>query len=69
MWIDSNHDGISSPHELQSLEAGNVGWMAVAFETVNRRDRWGNLFRLMSRFGVEGDRPRLFYDVSFASVP
>ena len=67
LWVDRNHDGISSPDELQAVQGSNIRWIGVAFEVVNRRDRWGNTFRFMSRFGVASTGghggTRLFYDV------
>lgn len=67
LWVDRNHNGISSPEELQAVQGSNIRWIGVAFEVVNRRDPWGNTFRFMSRFGMASGSghggTRLFYDV------
>ena len=66
LWTDSNHDGVSAPSELTSLETRDV----VAIRTAARRsaatDEHGNRFALVSvayvkTFGVV--RPILTTDV------
>jgi hypothetical protein len=66
LWFDRNHDGVSEPDELESLDARDVKEIDLNFMTVGKRDSQGNLFRFKSRveFGVTPHGVgRFVYDV------
>ena len=45
LWTDSNHDGLSELSELQSLEQVGIISINLAYKTLSRRDRYGNVLR------------------------
>jgi len=61
LWIDANHNGISEPGELHSLDSLGVTRISVNYTTAGRTDPFGNVFRYRAR--VNDDGPRLAYDV------
>jgi hypothetical protein len=68
LWTDRNHDGDSTPDELQPIAQSEVVSLGSDYRAVGKRDQWGNLFRYASEFGVEknGRRHRRpYYDVFF----
>ena len=73
LWLDRDHDGVSIPTELQRLSDTDLEWLDTAYRLVNRRDRWGNVFRYMAQYGVRNgasDRwqERPFYDAMLLST-
>jgi len=65
LWTDRNHDGRSTPDELQPVDGSVVTALETAHKFVGRRDRWGNTFRYMAHFrSAEGARAAC-YDVFF----
>jgi hypothetical protein len=48
LWLDANHDGISQPDELTTLEEGGVQSIDLDYVTLNRQDQHGNLLRYRS---------------------
>ncbi|HWM94402.1 MAG TPA: hypothetical protein VN493_26840 [Thermoanaerobaculia bacterium] len=73
MWRDSNHDGVSQPTELATLEAARILRIGLDYRRSNRTDRYGNEFRFMGKAWKEGrhgvERPILTWDVFFLAVP
>jgi hypothetical protein len=55
LWQDTNHDGISQPEELHTLQALGVDIIHLDYQKEGRRDRYGNLFRY--RALIEGHHP------------
>jgi hypothetical protein len=45
VWADENHNGISDPGEVLSLEAAGVMELSYDFHETRRRDAYGNEFR------------------------
>ena len=69
VWIDSNHDGISQPAELLSLDEAGIVDIELAYSESRRVDRYGNVFRYRGRARIR-DRSgnlhdRAIYDVFF----
>jgi hypothetical protein len=67
LWTDHDHDGISSPGELQPIAAA-VKSLSTAYHRVGRKDRWGNELVFQSAFRLlssAADEPRPYYDVFF----
>jgi hypothetical protein len=66
-WIDADHDGVSGPGELWSLEEVGVVGLDPQYVTQRRFDRHGNLFRYRSTAWREvpgaGSRVIQTYDV------
>lgn len=65
IWQDRNHDGMSAPDELLSLDAAGIAQLELAYRESGRRDRNGNLFRYRAKVVGEGDSRvgRWTYDV------
>jgi hypothetical protein len=68
LWEDANHDGISQPSELVTLDAAGVVRIDVRYRLSKRVDEFGNAFRykgncVVLRNGKEHDRN--IYDVFF----
>lgn len=63
LWTDRNHDGKSSPDELQPV-ASSLVTLDLRYHWSGRRDRFGNMFRYESSADI-GGIPRTIYDVFF----
>lgn len=73
IWTDRNHDGISQPGELKSLDEVGIRRVGLDYRRSHRRDRHGNELRFLGRawkMGRNGnERPVLTWDVFFVLVP
>lgn len=73
IWSDLNHNGLSEPQELMSLETAGITRIAVEYRRSNRTDRNGNELRFFGRAWRTGHRrvepPILTWDVFFRVVP
>jgi hypothetical protein len=74
LWTDRNHNGISEPSEIQSLDASGIVGIETDHRVVGRVDQYGNRFRYRSRVWVDtrtGQVPRQVYDVylQISSMP
>jgi hypothetical protein len=49
VWTDTNHDAVSQPSELRSLDAAGVHRLDTKYDELRRTDRYGNLFRFKAR--------------------
>jgi len=71
LWTDRNHDGTSSPDELQPIAGSSVIALETTYRPVGRKDQWRNEFRytahLRLREGESGESRRAYYDV-FLSI-
>jgi len=57
VWIDRNHDGVSQPDEIKTQADVGITEIYLSYQIVQRRDRYGNVFRYRSRVtGASGDR-------------
>lgn len=68
LWTDRNHDGASTPDELQSLASSAVTTLELDPALLGRRDQWGNQFRYMAHFRFRQpatETRRTYYDVFF----
>ena len=67
LWIDRDHDGVSSSLELQRVVDSVVTALQTNHTVVGRRDQWGNLYRYMAHFtlGRAAEPRRAYYDVFF----
>ena len=65
VWVDENHDGISQPAELHTLESVGVAAISLQYELSQTTDRYGNRFRLRSiiRDATGGEADTVIYDV------
>jgi hypothetical protein len=73
LWTDLNHDGVSQPGELRTLNAVGVRRIGLNYRRSNRTDRYGNEFRFLGRAWKVGPlghvRPILTWDVFFLVAP
>ena len=49
LWTDSNHNGISEPAELRSLDQAGIDVVELDYKLSSRSDRNGNLFRYRAK--------------------
>jgi hypothetical protein len=72
LWIDYNHNGMTDPGELLSLETAGVESIDLRYHKEKRVDRWGNAFRYRSSATLLNERGRRrrvdTYDVYFVRV-
>jgi hypothetical protein len=67
LWSDTNHDGVSQPNELVSLDAAGVVGISTSYHEGRRRDGAGNRFRYRGVILIQDANmrvhPRQTYDV------
>jgi hypothetical protein len=65
LWIDSNHNAISEPNELQALSDLSISSIELDYRESRRRDQLGNWFRYRARVATtgQGQAGRWAYDV------
>ena len=63
LWKDRDHDGVSTPAELESLEDAGIAVIELAYFSSSRRDRYGNTFRYSTRIWLKAGGRRLATDV------
>lgn len=68
LWIDWNHDGVTQSGELYPLEQWQLSSISLQFQTINRQDGYGNMYRLKAPCKV-GQQTRFGYDVYFTMKP
>ena len=49
LWRDANHNGVSEPEELHTLESLNVREFELDFKESNRADEFGNQFKYRAK--------------------
>ena len=73
LWTDLNHDGVSQPAELRSLNASGVRRIGLDYRRSHRTDRYGNELRFLGRAWKVDPlghvRPVLTWDVFFLIAP
>ncbi len=63
IWRDSNHNGISDPGELISLQEAGIQSISLSYTESGRVDKWGNRFRYRARVVSTGGADKWAYDV------
>jgi hypothetical protein len=65
LWVDRNHDGVSQPDELFTLNSKGIKSISLRFEESKKTDRFGNLFRYKGSIvnADESYNNRVIYDV------
>jgi hypothetical protein len=72
LWTDRNHDGWSTPDEIQPIANSTVAELSTEYRRIGRKDQWGNQFLFMSRFRFQrrdAEPQRTYYDVFFRIEP
>jgi hypothetical protein len=73
LWTDRDHDGISQPEELSTLDQAGLRRIGLDYRSSRRLDRHGNEFRFLGRAWKAGRsgglRPLLTWDVFFVVQP
>jgi hypothetical protein len=71
LWVDINHDGISQPGELHTLQEMGVYSISLDYSLSQRTDEFGNVFRYKAKInqGLNGepDVGKKAYDVFFVT--
>jgi hypothetical protein len=49
VWVDSNHDGVSQPEEILTLQEAGIVRLSYDYIETRRQDSHGNLFRYKSK--------------------
>jgi hypothetical protein len=65
VWVDENHDGISQPAELHTLDSLDIASIDLQYKEVKKVDEFGNIFRFRSsvRDSAGGETNKVTYDV------
>ena len=58
IWQDDNHNGVSEPSELKSLQELDVYRIDLQYELSNRVDQFGNAFHYRARIWDKGGQRR-----------
>lgn len=69
LWTDRNHDGRSTPSELERLSRSKVIALGLDYRRSGKKDRWGNEFRYQARLRMRRgstEIDRTYYDIYFA---
>ncbi|MFL6258652.1 MAG: hypothetical protein ACJ76Y_02970 [Thermoanaerobaculia bacterium] len=66
LWLDADHDGVSTPGELSSLAARNLTEIDLDYKEARRRDPQGNEFRYRAQVAFGDHRKSFAYDVFFS---
>ena len=69
LWSDENHDGSSQPPELVQLVESGVMSIGLDYKTINKKDRFGNLFRYLGVVEMDSGKKRHAYDVFLQVAP
>lgn len=65
VWQDKNHDGVSQPDELHTLESVGITGISLHYTLSQRKDQFGNIFRYRStiRSSDGSETSKFIYDV------
>jgi len=64
LWIDENHNGISEPNELHTLESMAIESFDLRYREDRRQDAFGNRFKYRARVGTADEKTgKWSYDV------
>jgi hypothetical protein len=70
VWVDQNHDGISQPEELLTMQEAGIQSIYLDYESTNRTDSNGNTFQgqsvVIRSQGLSGGS--WAYDVAFSTA-
>jgi hypothetical protein len=70
VWVDRNHNGISDPGELLTMQQAGIQSISLDFKLSKRTDAYGNAFRFRSKIVFTGGpraNDRYVYDVNLAA--
>jgi hypothetical protein len=68
LWVDANHDGVSEPGEILSLDDAGITSLRFDAHWTGRHDENGNVFRYQALY-TRGHSVRPYYDIYFVTRP
>jgi len=69
VWIDFNHDGVSQPAELHTLDELGITAISLKCTELQTVDGFKNDYRLKGRLTLKDGSKRSFYDVNLDTIP
>lgn len=64
IWIDANHNGVSEPNELHTLDELSISKVGISYTETQWVDQYGNRFRYRGKIWDEqGNEKEATYDV------
>lgn len=70
VWIDTNHNGVSEPGELHTLQDLGISKIGLTYQETPRIDQFGNQFRFKGSVWEEGGAEKdICYDVFLVKPP
>lgn len=63
VWVDTNHNGISEPGELLTLQQAGIQAISLSYSPSQWADAFGNIFRYSSQLRTNTSPNQVVYDV------
>lgn len=63
IWFDRNHDAITQPGEVVSVQDSGIASLSLSYQTIGKRDQHGNEFRYRGDVKMFDGSKRFSFDV------